>query len=138
MAWGWVALPVGAAVVGLLTVVLLIALGSKVGMWPVAILTLGFAAVVGSNGYEGATATMWTAMAAVQEGGRDTERTAPMGPVPPRPTRPHSVAPKPSSPSSPPCSATPASTGTSKAMSGGGSPPNAPSRPASPPSGPPS
>ncbi|MFB7126445.1 hypothetical protein [Kitasatospora sp. NPDC056273] len=63
MAWAWVTLPVGAAVVGLLTVMLLIALGSKVGMWPMAMLALGFAAVVGADGYDGATTAMWTAMA---------------------------------------------------------------------------
>ncbi|MGW2540687.1 hypothetical protein ACWC5I_07405 [Kitasatospora sp. NPDC001574] len=63
MAWAWVALPAGAAVVGLLTVLLLVALGSKVGTWPVAMLTLGFAAVVGADGYDGATTAMWTAMA---------------------------------------------------------------------------
>ncbi|MFJ5122325.1 hypothetical protein [Kitasatospora sp. NPDC088548] len=64
MAWGWVAIPVGAAVVGLLTVMMLVVLGSKVGVRPLAVLVLGFAAVVGADGYDGDTTAMWTAMAA--------------------------------------------------------------------------
>ncbi|MFJ9777894.1 hypothetical protein ACIRVF_42760 [Kitasatospora sp. NPDC101157] len=64
MAWLWAALPVGAAVVGLLTVTVLLLLGAKVGFWPVATLAIGFAAVMGADGYDGATTAMWTGMAA--------------------------------------------------------------------------
>ncbi|MET9183467.1 hypothetical protein ABZX88_35430 [Kitasatospora aureofaciens] len=64
MAWLWVMLPVGAAVVGLLTVMLLLTLGSKIRTWPVVMLAFGFAAAVGADGYDGATTAMWTGMAA--------------------------------------------------------------------------
>ncbi|MFJ7280805.1 hypothetical protein, partial [Kitasatospora sp. NPDC098663] len=64
MAWLWAALPVGAAATGLLTVMFLLVLGSKVGTWPMVMLAFGFAAVVGADGYDGATTAMWTGMAA--------------------------------------------------------------------------
>ncbi|MFJ4672768.1 hypothetical protein [Kitasatospora purpeofusca] len=62
VAWLWVALPLGTAACGLLAVILLLALGSKVGTRPAVMLAFGFAAVVGADGYDGATTAIWTGM----------------------------------------------------------------------------